>query len=109
MAATKSPQPDSPPSLAHYESLIDYANRRSLRPYDNGKRLWVLVLDDLLSLAEVARAFEHTDEQEVRAWVQRGAIRILPSFKLIPGEDFYCIYFVDAYFLKGRPDKLRLK
>lgn len=34
------------------------------------------------------------------AWVDQGKILTASSIHLLPGEDFYCLYFTDTSFLK---------
>lgn len=87
------------PSVEELASKIDYAHRDSLKPYDDDKRLWILVVDEELELAQVAHAAIH-DAELFWGWVKSHKVLVHSTLKAIVEEDFNCIYFVDAYLLK---------
>lgn len=87
------------PSIEELASKIDYAHRSSLKPYDDDKRLWILVVDEELKLARVAHAAIH-DVELFWGWVKSHKVFVHSTLKTIIEEDFNCIYFVDAYLLK---------
>lgn len=87
------------PTVEELASQIDYAHRGALKPYDDDKRHWVLVIDEELELACVAHAAIH-DAEVFIDWVNSNKVRVYPTLKAIVGEDFYCIYLGDAYLLK---------
>lgn len=86
------------PTPEPLENLIDYANRETLQGYDDG-RLWFLLKDAELRLAQVAQAAIAQPEHFL-GWLAQGKIRFASSIHLLPGGDFYCLYFRDAYFLQ---------
>jgi hypothetical protein len=78
-------------------SLIDHAPRQQLLRYDDG-RMWFLVKDAEIDLATAAWCGLQ-DPQQLLEWVEAGRVLLSKSIHQLPGEDFYCIYFEDAYFL----------
>jgi hypothetical protein len=86
------------PTVGQLESKIDYADRRALTPYNDG-RVWWLVTDEGTSLAQVAHAAIHNPQKVINLHGE-GKVQCYRSLDQVPGDDFYCIYFVDAYWLK---------
>lgn len=86
-------------SAMDFENLVDYAHRQALLKYDDD-RLWFYVTDKNITLGEVAKAVSMGGENLVKKLVEDGSLEVYKTIRDIPGDDFYCIYFTDAYFLK---------
>lgn len=50
--------------IAYFEGQIDVVHRRSLQPYDDGKRAWVVVTSSTVSLATVAAVLLQGDSSQ---------------------------------------------
>lgn len=85
------------PTVSTLNNLVDYADRRSLSRYDDGRK-WFFINSSQISLSKVAWAALHQPDY-VFELIKDGLVQLAPTFTAIPGEDFLCIYFEDAYFL----------
>lgn len=85
------------PTVGTLNNLVDYADRRTLSRYDDGRN-WFFINSTQVSLSEVAWAALHQPDYLIDL-IKDGLIQIAPSLTAIPGEDFLCIYFEDAYIL----------
>ena len=92
---------DEPVNKQQLASMIDYAHRKSLQPYDDG-RIWFLVVKPELPLEEIAWCCLYNPDRVLQL-LDREAVQTYSSIKFVPGNDFHCIYFEDAYFLKAYP------
>lgn len=82
-----------------FEGLVDYAHRRSLIHYDDG-RMWYLLLDDDITLGQLAEAAHSGNKDLFERLTSEGKLIVRRSIRDIPGDDFLVIYFVDAYFMR---------
>lgn len=85
------------PTVGTLNNLIDYANRHTLSRYDDGRK-WFFINSTQVSLSEVAWVALHQPEYVIEL-IKDGFVQLAPTLAAIPGEDFLCIYFEDAYFL----------
>jgi len=83
----------------YFEQLKDYAHRGQLQQYDDG-RWWYLLLDEDTSLGELAYAAYTGGHSIFKTLSQKQLLIIKNTIRDIPGDDFLCIYFEDAYFLE---------
>lgn len=83
----------------YFEQLKDYAHRRQLQQYDDG-RWWYLLLDRETILGELAYSAYTGDCSMFETLFQEGLLIIKNTIRDIPGDDFFCIYSEDAYFLE---------
>jgi len=88
------------PSLERLAALVDYADRRQLVPYEDGRK-WVLIQNPSVTIAQVASAFlDEASLPQVETWVNNNDIRVYSSLQMIPGQHFDVLQFEDVYFLK---------
>lgn len=97
----------SHPSPHLLDILIDRADRNALKPYDDD-RTWILIRDRDLCLGKTATAASIETRTQFREWVREGKVEIYQSLAEISGNDFYVIYFEDAYFLKPTGERKRV-
>ncbi|MGG6267114.1 hypothetical protein ACQ4M3_13185 [Leptolyngbya sp. AN03gr2] len=88
------------PSLERLAALVDYADRRQLIPYEDGRK-WVLIQNPIVTIAEVARAFlDVSSMTQIEIWANNNDIRVYLSLQMVPGQHFNVLQFEDVYFLK---------
>ncbi|MCU0548704.1 MAG: hypothetical protein MUC48_05085 [Leptolyngbya sp. Prado105] len=89
--------PKLTPSVEYLKSMIDYADRRTLSRYEDGRK-WFLLPSPKLSLSQVAWAALHQPDYVIQL-VQDQRLLLAASLAHLPGGHFICIYFEDAYWL----------
>jgi hypothetical protein len=82
-----------------FEKLKDYANKQSLKPYNDG-RLWFYLKDPVIALGELAHAAYTGNIAFIKQLIQNNNLLTFDTIEKVPGNDFLCIYFDDAYFLE---------
>ena len=86
-------------AIRTFESMIDYAGREQLTPYNDGRK-WFYLRDHTERLEQIAGAAYTGDMDFLKRLVEEGKLLITGTIDNIPGKHFLCIYFEDAYFLK---------
>ena len=87
-------------TVEELEGLIDYADKKTLLRYDDG-RLWLYLKDNTISLGLIASAAIKGQYAFLNQLYKDGKIVIADSIKEIPGEDFLCIYSPKIYYIKA--------
>jgi hypothetical protein len=87
-------------TVEELEGLIDYADKKTLLRYDDG-RLWLYLKDNTISLGLIASAAIKGQFTILNQLYKDGKIVIADSIKEIPGEDFLCIYSPKIYYIKA--------
>ena len=87
-------------TVAEFESLADFANKRSLARYDGTRHAWVFINSDSLRLGQVTYAFYHSVMPDVEKWTDNDEIRFYKLLQDVPGNEYTVVCFENFYFLK---------
>jgi len=62
---------------------------------------WYYLIDNKVTLAELAHAFHVSDLSFINSLITKGTLKICKNLECIPGNDFICIpYRDDVLFLE---------